>query len=99
MKNSLDYTIEKIKIENRIGIMTHLVTGYPTFALSKKNAEVLVRGGANIIEIQIPFSDPMADGPLIMEACQKSLENNTKIKDSFTLAKFISKNLKTPVVL
>ena len=51
MKNSLDYTIEKIKSENRIGIMAHLVTGYPTFALSKKIAEVLVRGGADIIEI------------------------------------------------
>ena len=99
MKNSLDYTIEKIKSENRIGIMAHLVTGYPTFALSKKIAEVLVRGGADIIEIQIPFSDPMADGLLIVEACQKSLKNGTKIRDSFTLAKFISKNLKTPVVL
>lgn len=99
MKNNLDYTIEKIKSENRVGIMTHLVTGYPTFALSKTIARTLVKSGADIIEIQIPFSDPMADGPLIVGACQRSLENGVKIKDSFDLAKFVTENLKTPVVL
>src|ERR1035437_907766 len=99
MKNNLDNTIEKIKNRKHIGIMAHLVTGYPTLALSKKISKTLIKGGADIIEIQIPFSDPMADGPLIVEACQKSLDNGIQIKDSFELAKFVNKNLKTPVVL
>ncbi|MFA6257490.1 MAG: tryptophan synthase subunit alpha [Candidatus Paceibacterota bacterium] len=99
MKNKIDIVIEKIKERKRIGVMAHLVTGYPTFSLSKRIAKALVKGGANIIEIQIPFSDPMADGTLIVEACQKSLDAGTRIKDSFELAKFVSKNLKTPVVL
>lgn len=99
MKNKIDIIIEEIKKRKRIGIMAHLVTGYPTFLLSKRIAETLVKGGADIIEIQIPFSDPMADGTLIVEACQKSLDVDTRVKDSFKLAKFVSKNLKTPVVL
>ena len=72
---------------------------YPTLAFSKRIAEILVKSGANIIEIQIPFSDPMADGPLIVEVCQKSLDNGTQVKDSFKLSKFVDKNLKTPVVI
>ena len=99
MKNNLDHVIEKIKKRKRIGIMAHLVTGYPSFEFSKKIAQALAKGGADIIEIQIPFSDPMADGPLIVEACQNSLDKGIKIKNSFELAKFVSKNLKTPVVL
>src|SRR3990167_5445714 len=99
MKNNLDQVIEKIKGRKNIGIMAHLVVGYPTLSFSRKIVIALVRGGADIIEIQIPFSDPMADGHLIVEACQQSLENGTKIKDSFELAKFVNKNLKTPIVL
>ncbi|MDD5068449.1 MAG: tryptophan synthase subunit alpha [Candidatus Pacebacteria bacterium] len=99
MKNNLDRTIEKFGAGKKTGIMAHLVTGYPTLALSKKIAQSLVAGGADIIEIQVPFSDPMADGPLIVEACQKSLDNGTKVKDSFALAAFVDKTLKTPVVL
>ncbi|MDD5050244.1 MAG: tryptophan synthase subunit alpha [Candidatus Pacebacteria bacterium] len=99
MKNNLDHIIEKFGERKKTAIMAHLVTGYPTLALSKKIAQSLVAGGADIIEIQVPFSDPMADGPLIVEACQKSLDNGTKVKDSFALAEFVEETLKTPVVL
>ena len=68
MKNNLDQVIEKIKGRKNIGIMAHLVVGYPTLSFSRKIVIALVRGGADIIEIQIPFSDPMADGHLIVEA-------------------------------
>ena len=99
MKNNLGNVIERIKRENRIGIMAHLVTGYPTLVFSKRIARILVKSGADIIEIQIPFSDPIADGQLIVEACQKSLDNGTRIKDSFKLAKFVTENLQTPVII
>lgn len=99
MKNNIDKVLEKIKKENQTSIMAHMITGYPNLETSKKIARALVEGGADIIEIQIPFSDPMADGNLIVEACQKSLDNGTQVKDSFELARFISKNLKIPVVI
>ena len=99
MKNNIDKIIEKIKSQNCVGIMAHMVTSYPTLVFSKKLAKTLVKSGVDIIEIQIPFSDPMADGPLIVEACEESLKNGTQLKDSFELAKFISNNLKKPVVL
>lgn len=99
MKNNIDIVIEKIKKENRVGIMAHLVTGYPTFDLSRKIAMTLIKSGVDIIEIQIPFSDPMADGRLIVEACQESLEKGTTVRDSFKLAKFLNKSFETPIVV
>ncbi|MEK9181868.1 MAG: tryptophan synthase subunit alpha [Patescibacteria group bacterium] len=99
MKNNIDIVIEKIKKEKRIGMMTHLVTGYPTLKFSEKIVKVLAESGADVIEIQIPFSDPMADGSVIVGACQESLENGTRVKDSFKLAKFTNDNLRVPVVL
>ncbi len=99
MKNKIDKLMESLKYEKSMGLMTHIVTGYPTLKFSKKIAKTLVMSGADIIEIQIPFSDPMADGPLIVEACQKSLESGTRVMDSFKLAKYINIRLKTPVVI
>src|SRR5258708_10499239 len=99
MKNNIDVTFDKIKKEKRIGVMAHIVTGYPTLSFSKKLISTLVKGGADIIEIQIPFSDPMADGPVIVQACQTSLDHGTKVKNSFELAGFVSKKMNTPTVL
>ena len=61
--------------------MSHLVAGYPTTALALTAARALVKGGADILEIQLPFSDPSADGPAIQTACTKELERGYKTVD------------------
>ena len=61
--------------------MSHLVAGYPTTALALTAARALVKGGADILEIQLPFSDPSADGPAIQTACTKVLERGYKTVD------------------
>ncbi|MCQ2610588.1 MAG: tryptophan synthase subunit alpha [Treponema sp.] len=65
----------------KIKLMSHLVAGYPTNELSLAAARALVAGGADILEIQLPFSDPSADGPAIQEACTKVLERNYRTAD------------------
>ena len=72
---------------NKIKLMSHLVAGYPTTELSLEAARALVKGGAEILEIQLPFSDPSADGPAIQTACTKVLERSFKTSDGL---KFIS---------
>lgn len=72
---------------NKIKLMSHLVAGYPTSDLALSAARALVKGGADILEIQLPFSDPSADGPAIQTACTKVLENGYKTSDGL---KFIS---------
>jgi len=75
-------------------IMTHIVAGYPNLKESKKIAEVMIDSGVSFIEIQIPFSDPIADGKTIMKANQKALENGTTIEDALKLMKDLSINAK-----
>ena len=66
---------------SKIKLMSHLVAGYPTNELSLAAARALVAGGADILEIQLPFSDPSADGPAIQTACTKVLERNYRTQD------------------
>ena len=57
----------------KIQLMSHLVAGFPTDELSLTAARALIAGGADILEIQLPFSDPSADGPAIQDACTQVL--------------------------
>ena len=96
--NIIDQKLKQIKEEERIGLMTHLVVGYPTLEDTIKLAKVMEKNGVDFIELQIPFSDPLADGPTIMRACEKSLEHGTKVKDAFKIMKILSSELQIPLI-
>lgn len=96
--NLIDSQLVKIIEEKRLGLMTHLVVGYPTLKTSEKLIKVMEDSGVDFIELQIPFSDPLADGPTIMKASEVALENGVKVKDSFALADKLSKQIKIPLI-
>lgn len=73
----------------KIKLMSHLVAGYPTDEISLTAARALVEGGADILEIQLPFGDPSADGPAIQSACSKVLERGYRTSDGLGLVKKI----------
>ena len=63
-------------------LMAHLVLGYPTMDESIRTAQAYVAAGCAILELQIPFSHPTADGPVITHACQEAVEkNHTSVSD------------------
>src|SRR3989344_2870486 len=64
--------------------MAHMIAGYPDMKGSEQIAEALVKGGTDIVELQIPFSDPMADGPTIAVACEDALKAGTTVASSLT---------------
>ena len=72
--------------------MAHMIAGYPTTETSKKIAAALARGAADIIELQIPFSDPMADGPTIVAACDEALRQDMTVARSLAILRAISKH-------
>ena len=81
-------------------IVSHLVAGYPTLDESFNVAKGLIDGGGYAIEVQIPFSDPSADGPTIEAACSKSLSQGFKVDMGFELIKRIKEySPETPVFL
>ncbi|MCQ2249154.1 MAG: tryptophan synthase subunit alpha [Treponema sp.] len=75
-------------MSEKIKLMSHLVAGYPTDELAMNAARALIAGGANILEIQLPFSDPSADGPAIQGACTEVLNRKYRTADGL---KFIEK--------
>ncbi|MEK7132601.1 MAG: tryptophan synthase subunit alpha [Patescibacteria group bacterium] len=70
--------------------MAHMIAGYPSMEISEKIAEALVKGGADIIELQIPFSDPMADGPTIAVASEEALKAGATVAKSLELLKKVA---------
>lgn len=86
----LERTLEKLRAESRLGLMTHIVLGYPTLAESHRIVECMASAGVDLIEVQIPFSDPTADGPVITDACQKALDGGIRVADAFRFAEEVS---------
>ena len=76
---------------SKIKLMSHLVAGYPTDELALTAARALVAGGADILEIQLPFSDPSADGPAIQSACTKVLERHYRTADGLKFIETLHK--------
>ncbi|MDO8561345.1 MAG: tryptophan synthase subunit alpha [bacterium] len=84
--------LDQLFAEKKEGIfMAHMIAGYPSVAESEKVAEALVKGGADIIELQIPFSDPMADGPTIAVASDEAIKSGTTVAKSLELLQKLAK--------
>ncbi len=80
-------------------LITYMMGGYPTLERSVDVAETLVDGGADIIEVGVPFSDPIADGPIIQSASKKALENGMSLRRVLRLCRMIRNQHSLPIVL
>lgn len=67
-------------------LMTHIVLGYPDFDANRKLVSVMADAGTDYIEMQIPFTDPIADGPTIVNANQKALVSGSRLADCIAFA-------------
>jgi len=96
--NKLDQKLREIEQRKKVGLMTHVVIGHPSLAKTVSIVKTMVQNGADLVELQIPFSDPLADGPTIMNACENSLKNGTKVKDAFEVMKKLSQIVNIPLL-
>ena len=96
--NKIDTQLEKIKERGTIGLMTHVVIGYPTLDATEKLVVALEKGGSDYVELQIPFSDPIADGPTIMAASDTALTNGVTTKLSLEIMKKASAKVSIPLL-
>lgn len=96
--NLIDRQFEEIKREKRIGLMTHVVVGYPSLSATEEIVKVMADAGADFVELQIPFSDPLADGPTIMKASEEALRNGFRVKEAFTLMQKLSAEVEIPLL-
>jgi tryptophan synthase alpha chain len=82
--------------DRRILLMTHLVLGYPSFEVNREVIRQMVENGVNLIELQIPFSEPVADGPMILKANQQSIAKGAKVEQCLEFAGEITAEFHIP---
>ena len=90
-----EYIREKLA-EKEILLMTHIVIGYPSFEDSLEIVKSMVTAGVDLMELQIPFSEPIADGPVILAANQKSLSTGTSVSKCIDFAGKVARNFDIP---
>jgi tryptophan synthase alpha chain len=100
MTTRIDIKFAALKHRGRAALVTFVTGGDPDFATSLKIIEGLPKAGADVIEIGMPFTDPMADGPAIQEAGLRALKGGqTMVKNLALVHAFRNKDQTTPIVL
>ena len=98
--NRISKTFSLLKSNNKKALIPFITAGDPSVEMTKRILHQLVESGADMIELGIPFSDPMADGPVIQRASERALANNVGIRKTFEIAKeFRSSDQDTPLIL
>src|SRR5579864_9011596 len=85
--------------EGHVALIPYVMAGYPDLAASEELTVALGEAGADILELGIPFSDPLADGATIQHASQRALEQGTTLAGTLALAGRITSRVATPLVL
>ena len=83
MSLDLEHELKKRLEHKKILLMTHLVLGYPSLDVNREVIRQMANNGVDCIELQIPFSEPIADGPVILKANQQSLNSGITVKECF----------------
>ncbi|HEX3109187.1 MAG TPA: tryptophan synthase subunit alpha [Thermoanaerobaculia bacterium] len=96
--NRVKKLFKQLRADRRCGVIAYLTCGDPDVATTPRIVEELVRAGADAIELGIPFSDPIADGPVIQAASQRALEGGATIRDVFTIARTIREESQVPLI-
>lgn len=80
-------------------IMTHVVCGYPSFDDNWKELEIMQSYGVDLVELQFPFSEPSADGPLFVKANQEAIEKGVHVEDCFAFMKKVTDHFSFKVIM
>jgi len=98
--NRIDAAFTRLRAAGRTALIPYVTTGDPSLEATLDVMRALVMGGADVIELGVPFSDPMADGPVIQRASERALANGTGLKDVLAVVRaFRDRNATTPIVL
>jgi tryptophan synthase alpha chain len=97
--NRIDSRFAELAERGEKALICFLVSGDPNFATTEKLVTKVSRGGADIVELGIPFSDPLADGPSIQAASYRAINNGATVKGVLDNVRSIRLNCQTPIVL
>nr|QUE27901.1 trpA [Tsunamia transpacifica] len=86
------------EIQSSCALIPFITAGDPNLATTRKAIEILIEEGADLIEIGIPYSDPLADGPTIQAASARAIQNGAKFSEILELVQEITEKIQTPLI-
>lgn len=91
---------ERLRRDGRKALIPYITAGDPEPSISVALLHALVAAGADILELGVPFSDPMADGPVIQAACERALKHHVSLRNVLAMVReFRTQDRDTPIVL
>jgi tryptophan synthase alpha chain len=95
----LTQTFERLRGNKRGGLVTYLTAGDPDAARSTELLVAVARAGADVLEVGVPFSDPLADGPVIQRASERALAGGMSLRGVLEVVRRVRADVETPIVL
>lgn len=99
MTGRLETCFARLRDPKRTGLVAYVTAGDPDAATSEEILVALAEGGADVIEVGVPFSDPLADGPEIQRASERALAAGMTLRGALALVARVRRRVETPVVL
>ena len=95
----IEVTFSRLKSNNEKALITYIMAGDPDLDTTESLISAIERAGADIIELGVPFSDPIADGPTIQRASDRALKSRTTLKKVMSLVKKVRKKVAVPIIV
>jgi len=95
----LDATFARLRAEGRPGLVTYTTAGDPDLPRSGEILKALDRAGADVLEVGVPFSDPLADGPVIQRATERALAAGTTLRGVLSMIERVRASIAAPIVI
>jgi len=96
---SVSSCMNALRDRGQCALIPFITAGDPDLETTAKALELLDRSGADLIELGVPYSDPLADGPVIQAAATRALQQGTRLESVLTMLKALSPKLKSPIIL
>jgi len=96
--NRIDKKFKELRAKKKKAFIAYITAGDPSLAMTERIVAALQRSGVDIIELGIPFSDPLADGPVIQAASERALEKGATLAKVFALVTRLRKKTEIPLV-
>ncbi len=96
---SISASFQTLRDRQQCALIPFITAGDPDLETTAKALRILDRNGADFIELGVPYSDPLADGPVIQAAATRALQNGTKLEQVLEMLQVVSPNLKAPIIL
>ena len=95
----IEAAFERLRDQRRGGMVTYCTAGDPSADVSVRILVALANAGADILEVGVPFSDPLADGPVIQRATERALASGMTLRGTLEVVRAVRREVETPIVL